>query len=282
MNVGALAVHTGSVEEPAPETTMGGFRVSRNIFAETSVGAIGTFGDPRGRTGAYTAGVDFTYQTSRFRGDKNFLIGAWGLVTGRDDLHGDNRGWGANIDYPNDLWNVSFTFGKLGEAFDPSMGFVPRNSYRSYRIGATYAPRPSTPWIRQLIFRAFPELFTDLEGRRESYRVRTIPLDVDLESGDSFQFEVSPTGERLDEPFESADGVVIPPGAYEWVRSSVEWEFATKRKLSGDVSWGFGSFYEGTLNEIQIEGSWTPSPLVILQVAYERNIRGRTFRHQQQ
>ena len=271
-NIGALAVHTGSVEELAPETTMGVFRVSRNIFAESTVGAIGTFGDPRGRTGAYTAGADFTYQTSQFRGDKNFLVGVWGLVTARDDLHGDNRGWGAKIDYPNDLWDVSFTFRKLGEAFDPSLGFVPRNGHLYYRVGATYAPRPKTPKIRKLTFRTFPELFTDLEGRWESYRVLTVPLFAHFESGDSLGLTLMPTGERLDEPFAIADGVIIPPGTYEWIRYSALWLFASKRKLNGRAYWGFGSFYEGTLNEFAIEGSWTPSPLVTLQVSLERNI----------
>ncbi|GMR22999.1 MAG: hypothetical protein BMS9Abin37_1389 [Acidobacteriota bacterium] len=271
-NVGALAIHTGNLAELVPETTMGVVRVSRNLFAESTFGAIGTFGDPRGRTGAYTAGADFTYQTSRFRGDKNFLIGVWGLVTGRDDLHGDNRAWGAKIDYPNDRWDVSLTLRKLGEAFDPSLGFVPRNSYRYYRLGATYRPRPDTPWIRQLVFRTFPQVFTDLEGRWESYRVLVSPLDMNLESGDGFGIRLTPTGERLDEPFEIADGVIIPPGSYEWLRYSVRWRFAAKRKLSGRVNWAFGSFYDGTLNELAIEGSWTPSPLVTLQVSLERNV----------
>jgi len=75
--------------------------------------------------------------------------------------------------------------------------------------------------------------------------VRTIPVDVNLESGDNFGFNFSPTGERLDEPFEIADGVIIPPGTYEWIRYSVGWEFAAKRKLNGRVRWGFGSFLRG-------------------------------------
>jgi len=270
-NVGALAVHTGSVADAVPEATMGVFRVSRNIFAESSVGAIGTFGDPVGRTGAYTAGVDFTYQTSRFRGDKNFLIGVWGLLTERDDLVGDKFGWGAKIDYPNDLWDVSFTFRKLGDAFDPSMGFVPRVAHRYYRAGITYSPRPNTPWLRQVFVRSFPQLFVDLSGRWQSYRLFTIPLSLDLESGDSPRFSLAPAGERLDEPFEIADGVVIPPGQYEWMRYSLGWEFAAKRKLAGGVGWEFGSFYEGTLSTFEVEASWTPSPLVTLQASLERN-----------
>jgi hypothetical protein len=271
-NVGALAVHAGSLGDLVPEATMGVFRVSRNIFSESSVGAIGTFGDPTGRTGAYTTGGDFTYQTSRFRGDKNFLIGVWGLVTERDDLDGDKFGWGAKIDYPNDLLDLTFTYRKLGDAFDPSLGFVPRNGYRYYRLGGAYRPRPDAQKIRQVVFRAYPELYTDLEGRWESYRIRAVPLEVILESGDSFSFNVSPAGERLDETFEIADDVIIPLGAYEWVRYGGALRFASKRKLSGRFSFAVGSFYEGTLSETSVEGSWTPSPLVTLQISAERNV----------
>ena len=270
-NVGALAVHMGSLDNAVAENTLGVVRVSRNIFRESSVGMIGTFGDPIGRTGAYTAGADFTYQTSRFRGNKNFLVGFWGLVTERDDLVGDKFGWGAKIDYPNDLWDVSFTFRKLGDAFEPSLGFVPRNGHRYYRAGITYSPRPKAGWLRQLWIRSFPGIFVDLDGRWQSYALRTIPLQLDLESGDTPRLSVTPTGEQLDEPFEISEGVVIPPGEYEWIRYQVGWEFAAKRKLNGGVNWSFGDFYEGTLNTFELSANWTPSPLVTLGASLEYN-----------
>jgi hypothetical protein len=34
-----------------------------------------------GTPNAWTAGADFTFQTSRLGGDKNFLVGVWGLAT---------------------------------------------------------------------------------------------------------------------------------------------------------------------------------------------------------
>jgi hypothetical protein len=41
------------------------------------VGGIATIGDPLGRTGSWLGGLDFTYATSKFRCDKNFLAGVW-------------------------------------------------------------------------------------------------------------------------------------------------------------------------------------------------------------
>jgi hypothetical protein len=50
-------------------------RVKRNLWRESWVGAIATVGGPLGRHDSWLAGGDFTYATSRFRGDKNFLVG---------------------------------------------------------------------------------------------------------------------------------------------------------------------------------------------------------------
>lgn len=65
---------------------MGVVRVRQNIFKESSVGVISSFGDPLSRDGSFMSGVDFTYQTTRFNGDKNFIAGAWALYTDREDL----------------------------------------------------------------------------------------------------------------------------------------------------------------------------------------------------
>jgi hypothetical protein len=271
-NLGALAVGTRSVEDLAPEAAMGVVRVQQNIFAESSVGGIATFGDPLGRTGSWLVGSDFTYQTSSFRGDKNFLVGVWGLTMSREDLTGDASAWGAKIDYPNDLWDVAFTYKRIGDAFDPSLGFVPRRAIKSYRSGLSYMPRPESDRVRQLFFEFRPELVTDLDSRWESYRVFTAPLNVDLESGDRFEYNFVPTGERLVLPFEIADGVVVPPGSYDWIRHRIEWESAAKRKLAALVTWWFGGFYGGELDEVEIEAIWTPSPIVTLSALLEKNV----------
>jgi hypothetical protein len=81
-NFGALVVRTGNVDTLPTDNTMGVFRVKQNVLSESSIGLIATFGDPIGRAGSWTAGTDLTYQTSRFRGDKNFLVGVWGLANG--------------------------------------------------------------------------------------------------------------------------------------------------------------------------------------------------------
>ena len=272
-NAGALVVRTGRGDTLfAPtETGMAVLRLKQNVLRESSVGAIATFGDPLGRSGSWLAGADFTYQTTRFHGDKNFLVGVWALGMGRDDLVGDRSAVGLKIDYPNDLWDVAFTFRRVGDAFDPSLGFVPRPGVNAFRFSATYAPRPGG-FIRQMFHEFVPVLVTDLHGDWESYRVFMAPLNWQLESGDRFEFNVVPEGEHLTEPFEIASGVTVPVGHYRYLRYRLEVESAAKRRVFGQATWWFGTFLDGRLDQLQLTMAWNPIPLVTAELDAERDI----------
>lgn len=281
-NVGALVLHTGDVDDrevlqlPQTSSTMGVLRIKQNALRESSVGMIATLGDPLGRPDAWTAGADATFQTSRLGGDKNFLMGVWGLATGRAGLgEGERTAFGGKIDYPNDLWDVAFTFRRVGDAFDPSLGFVPRRGVQAFNLSLTYQPRPQRDVlgldVRQMLHEFLPTLVADLKGKWESYRIFMAPINWRLESGDRFEFNANPTGERLVEPFEIARGVAIPAGAYHWMRYRFEAGFAPKRRLSGQATWWTGGFYTGKLDELQLTGAWKPSPLFIVELNATRN-----------
>ena len=274
-NFGALVVRTGEVDTLPTGTTMGVFRLTRNVLEQSSVGAIATFGDPLGRDGSWTAGADLTYQTSRFQGNRNFLVGVWGLAMDRDGLTGSSHALGGKIDYPNDLWDVAFTYKWVGESFDPSLGFVQRPGAQLVTLNITNIPRPKRPImglrVRQMTNEWFNTLATDLDGKWESYRVFLAPVNWRLESGDRYEINVVPTGERLVEPFEIAEGVIIPPGSYHWSRYRLEAQLASKRRFSGQFTWWFGEFYSGILDEYIATASWKPSALFIMEFNVTRN-----------
>ncbi len=272
-NFGGLVIGTndkpGVVEN---EAVMAVGRVKRNLWRESWVGGIATVGDPLNRTGSWLAGGDFTYATSRLRNDKNFLVGLWGLATGRDGLGADATAHGLQIDYPNNLWDVAFTYKRIGKNFDPSLGFVPRPAVFLYNFNLEHSPRFETGPLQQTSFELRPSLATDLAGRWESYRVFMAPLNSRFRSGDRVEFNVVPTGERLVDPFEVSDGVVIAPGAYSWMRYRLEAGTAQKRRLYAQVTWWFGGFYDGDLDQYRWTGAWNPTALVTVEFSGERNV----------
>lgn len=272
---GALGMRTRKLDldtENLAASNMGVLRLKRNVLKESSVGFIGTFGDPQSRGSSYTTGADFTYQTTRFRKNKNFLVGASAMYTNRADLSGDQSALALKVDYPNDIWDMALTYLRIGDAFDPAMGFVPRKAINSLRGGMTYAPRPSWKWLRQMRNQLFFTYISDLQGNWESYRLFTAPINWRLESGDRIEANYMPRGEKLVEPFNIADGVSIPAGSYHFHRYRLETEFAAKRKLNGQLTWWFGSFYGGKLDELEASVNWNPDPILNFQFVATHNI----------
>lgn len=272
-NFGGLVVGTnekrGVVED---EALMAVGRVKRNLWRESWVGGIATVGDPLGRPNSWLGGGDFTYATSRFRGDKNFLLGVWGLATGRADLGRDSTAHGFKIDYPNDLWDIALSYKRIGRDFDPSLGFVPRPAVFLYNLGVNSSPRLAHGPIQQMFFEFEPSLATDLSGHWESYRVFCAPINWRFRSGDRVEFNVNPTGERLTVPFEVAEGVSIAPGTYQWRQYRLEAGTAQKRRFYTQLTWWFGGFYDGTLDQYEWTGAWNPIPLLTVEFTGERDI----------
>jgi hypothetical protein len=271
-NIGGLVARTDDERDvAAPDTLMAAGRIKQNILSESWIGAIATVGDPLGRDGSWLGGVDVTYATSRFRGDKNFLVGAWALATGRDGLGGDATAHGFKVDYPNDLWDMQVTYKRIGRDFDPSMGFVPRRAVHLISGQANNRTRLSTGPLQQLFHQFQPSAAWGLDGRWESYRFFVAPINWRFRSGDRAEFNVNPTGEQLAEPFRIG-GVDVPAGSYYWRRYRLEAGTAEKRRLYTQVTWWFGGFYDGSLDQVQWTGAWNPTPLLTVEFSGERNI----------
>jgi hypothetical protein len=279
-NLGALVVNTRKVDSLAvedgnvhvPQTTMGAVRIKQNVLEQSSLGMLATFGDQQGRSGAWSAGVDFTYQTSSFLGDKNFIFGLWGLLNDREDLHGDKSAYGFKIDYPNDLFDINLNSIRLGDGFDPSLGFMPRNNLHIWEFSGEYKPRPGWSLVRQMFHDLTVTLYNNRNNTRwESYDATIKPLEWLLESGDQFEAGILLQGDRPPEAFEISSEVDIPTGSYEWTRYLLGASSAEKRKISAEIKWESGNYYNGDLNTIEGSLKLKPSALLTLEFTGERN-----------
>jgi hypothetical protein len=270
--VGGLVVGTndraGVVDD---ESMMAVARVKQNLWRESWVGAMATVGDPLGGSGRWLMGSDFTYATSRFRGDKNFLVGVWGLATDRH-AGDDAAAYGVKVDYPNDKWDIALNYKRIGRDFAPALGFVPRSAVQLFNLGIDNRTRIARGPFQQLVHEFRPFVATDLAGRWESYRVFFAPINWRFRSGDRFEVNVNPVGERLVAPFEVSDGVVIAPGRYHWRQYRLEVGTAQKRRLYTQVTWWFGGFYDGTIDQVVWTGAWNPMALLTIEFTGERNM----------
>lgn len=170
-------------------------------------------------------------------------------------------------------WDINLTYKRIGRDLDPSLGFVPRQSVRLINMQANNRTRLARGPIQQMFHQFMPFVATDLSGRWESYRVFTAPVNWRFRSGDRVEINVNPTGERLVAPFAVARGVVVPPGSYQWRRYRLEAGTAQKRRLYTQLTWWFGGFYDGGLDQVVWTGAWNPTPLLTVELSGERNVR---------
>ncbi len=234
-------------------------RLTYDVDEHLRVGAIGTNGDPSGISSNYFAGLDAVWRTSHFQGDKNFFVGVWGGGSGGESTSGRRSGYGIKIDYPNDLWDVSFRFDEFGGALQPALGFLPRSGVRQYRLGVAYQPRPEGGpfgWVQQFFFELEPVLVEDLAGRTESWSVFTAPFNVRTRSGWHLEANWMPQFERLTEPFEISPGIVIPTGSYPFTRYRVEVNSPDAFPLRVSAHAWFGDFFSGHLTETFASIAW--------------------------
>jgi hypothetical protein len=276
-NVGVLDVQTRGVDDGSEDgSRVGGqnllaARVSKNLFEQSWVGAIVTHGNPEGTGDNTLIGTDIRLATSNFRGDKNLSTSAFFLRTDDEATGTTDYSFGGNVDYPNDRWNCSFGWRQIGENFRPALGFVPRRGIRRLSPGFSFNPRPGRFGIRQLFFEVQPVWVSDLHNVMQSWEIYSSPFHAEFESGDRLEFNVMPQYERLTEPFEISDGVVIPTGEYQMHRWGFQVETADKRPVvfQTDVSWG--EFYTGTRRDLELAVVFKPSPHVRTSIEFERN-----------
>jgi len=231
-------------------------RVYQNVLAESKVGLIFTSGSPTGEKNSLV-GLDLNYKTSRFQGDRNFTVGGWYVYNWNTIASGHHQGYGLRVDYPNDLWNVNTSYNYYGEALDPGMGFITRPGTQAYSFSLAYQPRPEkNTWVgrlvRQFNYELWLSYYWDLAGNLQTRRLWLAPVNVSLESGDHFEFNIMPTKDVLPFNFEIAEGVTLPKGPYNFTSFNLGFNSAGYRFYGIDVEYSFGRFYSGHCSNLQL------------------------------
>jgi hypothetical protein len=246
-------------------------RITRDVGEQSTIGLIATHGNPRGGPDNTVYGVDGTWRTSRFRGDKNLILNGILLRADSEDLSGDEGAMSLSLFAPSDTWSFDLAALEIQKNFVPALGFVPRTDIRRYSGEVVYEPRPEWDGVRQLEFSLQSAVFTDTDDELETVEVEAQPFGVTFESGDEARLELSHTRDELTEDFEISEGVVIPIDTYEFTRARLEVETAGQRELSGEASFEFGDFFDGRAEGYGAGVRWQPGPAFAAIAEYERN-----------
>ena len=242
-------------------------RVKRNLFKQSYLGALYTDGDPGSATNSRTIGADLRLATANLLGSqRNFSVDLFASKTSKQAVNGDAAAYGVFVNYPNDRWDMFAEWRHVGRDYNPALGFVARKAVDKLYLGAVYKPRPKKFLnVRQM----FNEMFFTQYRRNdlargtstiESWRFFTAPINWDFNSGDRVEANWAPQFEHLFQPFEIADGIVLPPGDYRFTRYRAEFNTAAKRPWEFGATWWFGGFYSGHADQIEAEFTYKFAP----------------------
>jgi hypothetical protein len=253
-NLVVLDVQTGAYGDLGGRNLLAA-RMTQNIFAQSKVGWIFTNGSPTGERNSL-AGVDFNYSSSKFFGDKNIMLAAWGAYNWNEREEGRHHGFGFRADYPNDLWNVQTTYAYYGEALDPGLGYMMRQGIQTAFARVAFQPRSAGGFlgrfVRQFFFDAIADYYWDLSGNLETSQINVSPLGFRTQNGERFGFSIVANRDVLPYDFEVAEGVILPAGRFDFMSFRLDASTANHRPVVFDAGYNFGQFYSGHYDDINL------------------------------
>jgi hypothetical protein len=269
--LGLLNMQTRS-EGSTPATNFTVSRLRRNILQNSDVGVMFLNRQSRMRDDhnrAFGSDANFLF----FRNDLR-ISGAF-AKTYTPGLAADDRLGKVEGVYQRDLWLASSSYVDIGKNFNPEMGFVRRSGRRLIGHEFQFRPRlsPETrvgALVRDLYFTVNSDHVLLSTGKTET-KYLLMQFRTEFQDGGIFGTHREENFERLLEPFEISDGIILPPGDYRFNESKV-WYFSNRSKpLSGNVEYLWSDFYSGKRKELVLEGRVRPSYRLSTAVNYQRN-----------
>ncbi|UCC81907.1 MAG: carbohydrate binding family 9 domain-containing protein [Gemmatimonadota bacterium] len=242
-NVGGLFLHTQGEEGLQPKNAYGVARLAREFPNRTRVGAIFITRDATDRSGDYnhTYGID-----GQLGIGEPITISSFVAKTETPDLTGIDHAFHIDGAFLSREWRATAAYREIGDDFNAEVGFVPRLGYRHFDLSLLRYLRPDDLiGLREIRPHVHWNHYSDYSsGFTESQQVH---LDTHFEwnNGALFSPAFNWVREGLEEDFEVAPGVIVPPGTYDGWEAA--WRFNTNESavLSFSGNLNIGTFLSG-------------------------------------
>jgi hypothetical protein len=271
--MGVLDIQTDdSPEARALGTNFGVVRLKRDILRRSYVGVIGTRRSPAVPAPASTDSIALADGDNTLLGvDANLsffvnlnLLGYY-AETRTPDRDGDDRSYRARFDYDADHFGLQVDHLKVGGDFNPEAGFMRRTNFVENFGQVRISRRPAASrLLRRISYEGALDYITDGEHRLENRQGR-IAVRGEMHSGDSWTIGYTRDFEFLADSFEVVPGNRVPAGAYHYAAFRSSYAFGSQRRISGDVSFATGGFYDGDRTDLSFRGRAELSPRLSIE-----------------
>ncbi len=263
VSMGLLNIRTEGAEIASVRpTNFSVARIKSDVLRRSSIGAILTNRDPSATGEAsnrvYGADANMLFYD-------NLQINAFYARASSAEAGGDPESYRAQVNYDSDRYGLQAEHLKVGDAFDPEVGFLLRDDFRRTFASIRFSPRlASSRLVRQLSWEASFDRFVNgadvLETRQEKGS-----FNAEFNSSDQVTLDVSRNLEFVDEPYDVADEVAVPVGRYRFVDATLSLELGPHRKVSGTLAASRGGFFGGDRTGISYSGRVELSPQLAIE-----------------
>ena len=271
-SVGVMNVQTESADLslPAgstvsvPSTNYSVIRVKRNLFTNSSIGAIVTSNQSSTSDFNRLAGLDGNFWFSPSLKGEVLLAHTFSPAGVESGSLGIGRLMFSKRDIVADI-----RYYAVGPDFVPEMGFVTQNDLRRSFVEAGYTQWINRKRVRNVIYSGSMvyDAFYDhaFLGRRG-----TAGAELTLESNDRIGYSYGPARERISVPF-SIGPITIQPGDYTNRSHEVTFESNASRPISGIVNYSLIDYWSGERRQLLFSTNVHPTANLSVDFIYTHN-----------
>ena len=248
-------------------------RATDGVLEESNAGFIFTHGDPRANGDALLVGADFNYENNRLARNRNLLVRTAVQYTDTDLAGDDGAAGTVSLNYPGEPLELYWFYSRIGNHYDPALGFVPRTGIQNVHAWNRYRWYFQDRPLLRLDFFLEGDLVTDLHHRRLD-RTMWVGFEGGTPRGDVVNVWYQHRRERLDAPFAIRPGIVIPAGDHGW--GLVRGLLVTNRSrpVNVELALSHSDFFTGHRTDYDFELGWRPSRFAELAAEWRlRSIR---------
>ena len=256
--VGLLDVQTADHAGVDSKNLLAG-RATLQVLDESKVGLVFTHGDPRSDGENSLVGADFNYTNNHLPGDRVLTASASLQSTDSDYAGGRGAAGVFKASFPNEPYSANVSFTRVGNHYDPALGFVSRTGVNLLSVWNRYRWNFKDRLVNNVDLSAEAFATTDLHGRLLDRSFWYPQIEIDTASGDYAYSQYQDHREVLDAPFAIRREVVIPAGRYDW--SAPRFIAGTTKSRAVDVRFDYesGGFFGGTSRNYRTNLGWRPS-----------------------
>jgi hypothetical protein len=271
LNVGLLNMQTKRVAGVTPAQNFTAARLEKELPNRSGLAVLftnrtATGEDSQDGDTGRTYGAEGRWGLGRYA-----QVSGYAAKTDTPGVHADDTAFRGGFSWNSPALEAGLDYSDVGEGFDPQVGFLSRSGYRKPSAYVFHRRRMNGKLgLQEIRPHASYEGFWKPDGFQES---GFLHVDNHWEWRSGFEVHTGGnfTREGLREPFEIAEGVVVPPGTYDHGEFQLVVITNQGRALSFDGTAVVGGFFGGHRRSLSPSIKARYGEALNLELGYERN-----------